>query len=376
MKRTAVIMAGGSGERFWPLSRKRKPKQLLRLASEDKMMIEESIERISPLIPPEDVFIITGELLLDPMRKALEMLPPENIVAEPAKRNTAPCLGLAASFIAERYSEGYKPEDISIAVLTADQSIPDTEGFLKTVKAALDHVEKNPVLATIGIPPERPETGYGYIEVDESFDPDKEEVEIKPVVRFTEKPDVDTAEKFMKAGNYLWNSGMFFWRMDTFIDSMKKCLPEVGEQLGEMSRRYFKKTRLQLPEALETVRPIFEEFPNTSIDYGLMEKADNVVVCRAKFSWDDIGSWDSLPRIRPVDSSGNVKSGNTVTFDMNDSVIINESSDDEMIVSAFGMDDVVIVVTDDAVLVCPKDSVQEVKKSVETIKKDFGDKWL
>ena len=164
MKRTAVIMAGGSGERFWPLSRKRKPKQLLALES-DKMMLEQAINRILPTIPSNDIYIITSELLLEPIRKAISLLPPENILAEPFKRNTAPCLALAASFIEAKYSADYKREEISIAVLTADQSIKPDSGFAKTIETTLDFVENNNVIATIGIIPSRPETGYGYIKL-------------------------------------------------------------------------------------------------------------------------------------------------------------------------------------------------------------------
>ena len=285
MIRTAVIMAGGSGERFWPMSRTMKPKQLLNLAS-DKTMLEDSILRISPLIPPEDIFIITSQVLLEPIRKALPQLPPENVVAEPVKRNTAPCLALAAAFIAERYSEeGLDISDISVAVLTADQNIYPNDEFIRTVGAGLNYVEKNNCLATIGIQPDRPETGYGYIEVETQFDKKKNEPEIKPVIRFLEKPSLVRAEEFLKKGNYLWNSGMFFWRLDTFIASMINSTPEIGNKIDEIRKSYSKKTRLALPEALDRITPLFDKFPNISIDYALMEKADNVVVTKATFLW-------------------------------------------------------------------------------------------
>jgi mannose-1-phosphate guanylyltransferase len=377
MKRTAVIMAGGSGERFWPLSRKRKPKQLLKLASENKMMLEESIERISSLIPPEDIFIITGSHLLEPIRRALPILPAENIVAEPFKRNTAPCLALAAAFIAERYKEeNLETKDISISVLTADQDIQNVDGFISTVESALNYVETNPVLATVGIQPSRPETGYGYIEVNESFSIENEVAEIKSVLQFHEKPTYDKALEYLHKGNYLWNSGMFFWRLDTFINSMEKCLPEVGSKISEMQIKYQNKTRKALLEAYSGIESIFENFPNISIDYGLMEKADNVVVTKALFTWDDIGSWDSLDRIRPKDENGNIISGNTAIFDTKNSIIINESSNNKIVVSSFGINDIVVVVTDDAVMLCPKNRVQDVKKSVEIIKNKYGDKWI
>ncbi|MDA3843314.1 MAG: sugar phosphate nucleotidyltransferase [Candidatus Kapabacteria bacterium] len=376
MKRTALIMAGGSGERFWPLSRKRKPKQLLPLAGE-KTMIEESIDRISALIPPEDVFIITGEHLLEPLRNGLPSLPPQNIIAEPYKRNTAPCLALGASFIEAKYAAlGIKSNEISIAVLTADQNISPLSGFIKTVDAAMNYVENNPQIATIGIPPNRPETGYGYIETKDRFSADNDTAEIKPVLAFREKPSLKTAREFLAAGNYLWNSGMFFWRLDTFKISMIKNCPSVGDHIDPMRDAYLNMTDDVLDDALPEAAPFFKSMPNTSIDYGLMERADNTVVARALFDWDDIGSWDSLDRIREKDSKGNISEGVTALTDVTDSIIINQAKDRDVIIAGVGLDNTVIVVTDDAGLVCPKDRVQEVKKCVEIIKEDKNDKWL
>lgn len=375
MKRTAVIMAGGSGERFWPLSRMKKPKQLLALASE-KTMLEEAIDRVSPIIDVNDIYIITSELLLEPLRRELTILPPENIIAEPHKRNTAPCLALSAAFIAAKYDNEFKPEEISIAVLTADQSISPAEGFIQTIDSALNYVENNKALCTIGIPPSRPETGYGYIEVDGYFDYNFNAPEIKPVKAFHEKPTFQKAEEFLLAGNYLWNSGMFFWRLDTFIEQMILCLPIVGNNIELMQKRYKSKTSIALPEALFSISELFADFPNISIDYGLMEKAKDVVVAKALFDWDDIGSWDSLPRIREVDKDQNVVEGKNVLVDVKDSVIINSNKNDKIIVAGLGLENMVIVVTDDAVMVCPKDRVQEVKKCVEKIRTEKGEKWL
>ena len=229
MKRTAIIMAGGSGERFWPLSRKEKPKQLLNLSSEDKMMIEESIERIAPVIKPEDIYIITSSLLQKPIRKALPQLPEENIIAEPYKRNTAPCLALGAAFIKAKYAaEGIEDKDISIAVLTADQMISPADGFVKTVTAALDYVEEHPVIATIGILPGRPETGYGYIEVKEAFEKGYENIEIKPVLSFREKPNPEAAAKYLEDGRFLWNSGMFFGALTLSPIHLKNIFPRLA----------------------------------------------------------------------------------------------------------------------------------------------------
>ncbi len=377
MKRTAVIMAGGSGERFWPLSRMKKPKQLLNLNSDSMTMIEESIDRISPLIPPEDIFIITGPVLLEPMRNALPMLPPENIVAEPAKRNTAPCLALAAAYISARYEgKGISAEEISMAVLTADQRIMPKEAFIRTVESALSYVENTPSLGTIGIMPARPETGYGYIEVESSFDPSNTGIQIKPVLAFREKPDIAAAMKFISSGNHLWNSGMFFWRVDRFIAGMAACLPEVGGRIADMQAALAGQTGTPLNDLPWKVAEIFSAFPSISIDYGLMERADNVVVARALFTWDDIGSWDSLERVNGKDKNDNIITGDVSLVDVSNSIIVNSSSDKKIIVAAIGLSDMVIVTTDDAVLICPKGRVQEVKKCVEQIRESGGNKWL
>jgi mannose-1-phosphate guanylyltransferase len=330
-----------------------------------------------PLIPPEDIFIITSRTLLEPMRSALLMLPAQNIVAEPFKRNTAPCLALAAAFIAERYAkDGIGTDEISIAVLTADQSIKPTDKFIATVEAALDYVEKENALATIGIQPIRPETGYGYIETDKAESADSGTVKIMKVIRFREKPDFDTAYKFWKAGNFLWNSGMFFWRLDNFIQSMLENSPDIGLKIEPLRTAYRGRTNVSLPDALERAAPPFEAMPDISIDYALMEKAQNTVVVRALFDWDDVGSWDSLDRFKEKDSDSNIIQGKVITVDSKDSVIINASQNSGILVAGIGMENFVIVVTDDAVLVCPKDKVQDVKKCVDKIKRENWSKWL
>ena len=368
-------MAGGSGERFWPLSRRNRPKQLLSLTSV-KTMIEESIDRISGLIEIKDIFIITGNALLAPLRKGLPDLPPENIVAEPFKRNTAPCLALAAAFVAAKYEGLYPVDKISMAVLTADQSIQPEEGFRDTVAAILDYTELNPCLGTIGIPPSRPETGYGYIEVEGQFDNSGISPELKKVAAFREKPDAATAAEFAASGRFLWNSGMFFWRLDVFIDAMKAHLPEVGTKIVAMTEAYKGQASKVQNSGLESISAIFEKFPDISIDYGLMEKAPEVVVAKAIFDWDDIGSWDSLDRFRAKDESGNVRQGDAALVDIRNSIILNASTDSKIKVAGIGLDNFVIVVTDDAVLVCPKDRVQDVKKSVAILKNQGWDEWL
>jgi len=374
MKKIAVIMAGGSGERFWPLSRRRKPKQLLKLSSE-KTLIEESIDRISGLIPKEDIFIITGELLLEPIREVLGDFPPQNVIAEPCKRNTAPCLALAASIILAKYDNLYDASHIVIAVLTADQLINPVEGFRKTIEHLMNYVAKNNVLATIGIKPSRAETGFGYIEIDKTFNYSSVDNEISKVISFHEKPDFNKAQKFMESGRFLWNSGMFFWRIDKFIEEMIQNLPEIGTKILQLKEIYKNKTDLVLSGYLPEANDIFSAFPDISIDYGLMEKAKDVVVAKALFDWDDIGSWDSLGRFKKVDDDENISEGNNIILDTKNTTVINQS-DGKILFTGFGLDNFVIVVTDDAVLVCPKDKAQDVKRIVAQIKITGRESWL
>lgn len=375
MKRTAVIMAGGSGERFWPLSRRKQPKQLLCLTSDDKTMIEETLERIASLVSYSDMFIITSEALLAPMREMLPNIPPENIVAEPLKRNTAPCIALAAAFIAERYvAEGLHPRDISMAVLAADHYISSKELFCTTAEAAFTCAETTGQLVTLGITPSRPETGYGYVETTEA---EAAPLVAEKVVSFREKPSREKAEEFVASGNFLWNSGMFFWRLDVVVEGLCQHLPDVGSAIDTLRAALHNRTRNTPSGTPQGTREIFAPMPDISIDYGLMERAENVAVVRALFPWDDVGSWDAMPRVFPSDGQGNVTVGDTVVLDSTNCVVVNRCSSNPVAVAVVGMDNVVVVATPDGVLVCPVDRVQEVKKVVQTLqKKEGGEQFL
>jgi len=361
-------MAGGSGERFWPLSRKNRPKQLLALTS-DKLMIEEAIERIMPLIPLENIYIFTSEILQNPIRKALPNLPPENVVSEPFKRNTASCLAYAAVFLTEKY--GVSESEISMAILTADHYISTSSQFIQTVDNALDYAEQNSCLVTIGIPPVRPETGYGYIEIET---PNSTPDFICPAISFREKPTKVAAIDFLKSGNFLWNSGMFFWRIDTFLQSIHQNLTSIDEKLEELRKAIYRKTTIVCDGAISEVKPIFEQFPDISIDYGIMEKADNVAVIRAGFLWDDVGSWDSLDRMKPLDEAGNVLSGKSVVIETQNSTIINTS--ENQVIALIGVENIVVVVTDDAILVCPKEKAQNVRQAVTALRNIGQENYL
>lgn len=353
MNTYVVIMAGGSGERFWPLSRIRKPKQLLGLTNPNVSMLAEAIARIEPLVPAERILIITSEVLQGPIRDAIPTLPKENVVAEPAKRNTAPCLALACSLIQKR--EG---ADALMAVLTADHFIGNAADFRNDVEKALQYAEQHNALVTIGIPPTRPETGYGYIQVQEQ----QTKGDVIPVEGFKEKPPFSVAVEYVKSGRYLWNSGMFFWRTGSLQAAMDALLPDVSKHILPMTNMLSEDCRAELSET-------FALMPDISIDYGVMERAANVAVLPASFPWDDVGSWDALERMQPLDQEGNVRQGDTVCLETSGSIVVNAHHGSH-IVATLGIEDCVVVVTDDATLVCSKSRAQDVKAVVAQLRNE------
>ena len=388
MNTYVVIMAGGSGERFWPLSRIHKPKQLLRLTSPSQTMIEEAIDRISPLVPsdrikplvPSDrILIITSEVLRETIVKALPSIPPENVIAEPAKRNTAPCLALASAIIRQRENGN----DALMAVLAADHFIGDADAFRADVEKALAYAEANDALVTMGIQPTRPETGYGYIQILRG--PQDDKFAIHRVEQFREKPTLELAREFLASGNYLWNSGMFFWRVSTLEAAMKLTLPDVGNAIAALAPRPHttdettsettgdetadETTGETGDETTEVsaARLLFASLPDISIDFGVMERAKNVVVVPASFPWDDVGSWDSLYRMQTHDSFDNVVKGNVEMVDTAGSIICNANTRPH-VVATLGLDDIIIVATDDATLICSKERAQDVKQIVTALR--------
>jgi len=285
-RRVGVVMAGGSGERFWPISRRLRPKQLLHLTQDQETMLGEAVSRVAPLIAPEDVYVVTGEHLVAAIREAGVGVPDENVIAEPCKRNTAGCLAYAAAHLLAKY--GGDGDDLTMAVLTADHIIGDSEAFRATIRIAMDAAESEQALATVGMVPTRPETGYGYIQADADPLPQYAgSVQVYPVAAFHEKPDAARAEAFMQSGHYFWNGGMFFWRLSVFLAALAEASPNIAAAVRAMT------------DAMRAgddgrVRQAFEALENISIDYALMERADNVVVARADFDWDDVGSWPAL----------------------------------------------------------------------------------
>jgi mannose-1-phosphate guanylyltransferase len=350
-------MAGGAGERFWPYSRRNQPKQLLPLVS-DQSMLAETVQRVSPIIPVDRIFIVAGAHLKDSIQNALPELPSENLLIEPMPRNTAPCLALAAAVSFKQFGE------VSMAVLTADHYIQGDQNFLNNVEAALTFAENNPALVTFGIPPKRPDTGYGYIEAGEVAEKSELGVVCK-VTRFHEKPDQETAKKYVKQGNFFWNSGMFFWRNTTFLETAREKSPELADAMEKI------KSDWGTSQQNKTLKRTFESLQKTSIDYALMEKSENVFVVEADFGWDDIGTWQALDRIVKIDNDGNVCVGNGLAEDTQNTIIFNKATgrtqDRDPLVVTLGVNDLVIVNTGDAILICPKDRCQDIKEIIKLL---------
>jgi len=371
MKKIVIIMAGGSGERFWPLSKTIKPKQLLDLSGNSKTLLEESIDRIINFVDNKDIYIITNSILQNKIRDILKTIPPENVIAEPYKRNTAPCLALAAGIILAKYCN-YNPNEIVISVLTADQIIEPVDKFLYSLNILSNFSLKSDSISTIGIVPNRPETGFGYIELANVIDENNQMFKAK---KFHEKPDKETALKYIHSGNCLWNSGMFFFRLDIFIDLLTNHLPEIGSQIKNISILYKDYINCKIDGALPQIDEIYKNFPDISIDYGLMEKLTNVYVLKSNFSWDDIGSWDALFRIRNKDINGNIIEGEVEYIDVTNSIIINHSTN-KFLIAGFRLDEMLIVKTDDALLVTKLSNAQEIKQIIKQLKENNKLDWI
>ncbi len=348
MKTTALIMAGGRGERFWPKSRKNLPKQFLSLTGDGKTMIQLTIERILPLVAMEDIFISTNKDYKSLVLEQLPGIPRENILCEPCSRNTAPCMGLGAVHIAKKY------EDATMVVLPSDHLIRYNSMFINTLKDASEIAQKDSNLVTIGITPDYPETGYGYIK----FNPDICEGRSFIVDRFVEKPSLEVAKEYLATDEYLWNSGMFVWKVSSILQKMKELLPEIYEGLLKIQNA------IGTPEEEEILEKEFHDLQSISIDYGIMEKSKNIYTLPGTFGWDDVGSWLAVKRIKKSNEFGNVVNGNVITIETKNCII--EGS--KKLIATVGLENLIIVDTQDATLICEKDSAGDIKKILENLK--------
>lgn len=341
---TALIMAGGKGTRFWPLSTEEKPKQFLNLIGEETM-IQMTINRIKPIIPIERIFVCTGEMYVDLVKEQLPELPDRNIIVEPEGRNTAPCIALSAMVI-DRY---YK--NSNMVVLPSDHLINDEEEFRNTLLAADSFIrEKDEAIVTLGMNPTRPEVGYGYIKYSNEVLKSNDFRVIK-VDAFVEKPNLDTAKKYLREGNYLWNGGMFIWSINNIINQIKMYSPNTYNSLINIME--VREDKLQ-----ETINSNYENTEATSIDYAVLEKSKDVYVIPSNFGWDDVGSWEALDRYRDKDESGNVLVGQSKAIKANNNLVI--SSSNRVVVE--GLSDIYVIENDGKVLVGHKSNVANVKE--------------
>ncbi|HET56145.1 MAG TPA: mannose-1-phosphate guanylyltransferase [Ignavibacteria bacterium] len=346
-----VIMAGGVGSRFWPRSRKSKPKQLLNIFGENSM-IRETYKRVSNFVKSENVFVITNKLQSELIQLDLPELPKGNIISEPVGKNTAPCVAVSAKII------NNKSQDSVIITLPADHLIKDKNEFERLILKWAKFAFENNVLLTFGIIPERPETGYGYINYDKSSQTDG----VYKVNKFVEKPNLEKAKEYLSGGNYLWNSGMFIWRSDVILDEVQKYLPETHSLIAKLKNGDY-------DNIIEEIYPMFQ---STSVDYGIMEKSDRVYVIEGNFGWSDVGSWESVYELSPKDNNGNAVNGDVLTIDSKDSYIYS----DNKFTAVVGVNDLVVINLDDALLVCHRKKAQAVKDVVDNLNSESRDELL
>lgn len=355
----AVIMAGGGGTRLWPMSRAAQPKQLLPLV-EDQSMFRVSVERLAPLFTPERIYVVTGERYIDSMCIDCPEIPRENFIGEPVGKNTGPAAALAATVIQQRDPEA------TIALLTADHHIGLKDRFRDVLKVAYELAQEGRIV-TLGISPSIPSTGFGYIRRGEVLR-EIDDFVCYQSAGFTEKPDATTAARFIQSGDYSWNSGMFIWRADEALRQFEQHQPDIYRAMMTLQ------PKVDTPAFEATLSHVWERMPKVPIDTGVMELADNIAVIPVDIGWSDVGSWDALFQVLSLDESGNGykgKSPNRVVIDTTNSLVYSN----KMTVT-IGIDDLVIVETDDVLMVCHKSRTQDVRRVVEMLRDMQGDSYL
>jgi mannose-1-phosphate guanylyltransferase len=351
-----VIMAGGIGSRFWPYSRNDRPKQFLDVLGVGKTLLQLTYERFREVCPRKNIYVVTNDTYDNLVREQLPDMGDEQILLEPSRRNTAPCIGYAS------YKIRLKNPNAVIAVTPADHAIIRERTFIKTIIKSLEYAEKEDILITLGITPNRPETGYGYIQYIEN-----KSKRIKKVKTFTEKPQLDLAKKFIESGDFVWNAGIFIWNVNAITHAFDQYLPDIAETFESMKDDFFTK------KEKASINTAYSHFRNISIDYGVMEKAENVFVILGKFGWSDLGSWDSLHDLKKKDKNQNVIEADAMTYDTHNSLIIGEK---EKLIVVQGLKGYLIADCGDVLLICKKDQEKAIRQYVKDAKSKKGEKYV
>ena len=353
-----AIMAGGIGSRFWPMSRQNFPKQFLDILGTGKTLVQDTYNRFANFIPAENIYIVTSAEYKDIIKKQLPQLPEENILCEPSRKNTAPCIAYIAYKLNQKHPKG------NLICAPADHLITDTTGFTKVCLEAMSFVNKHNAFITLGITPSYPNTGYGYIQHEQQPVTDN----VYKVKTFTEKPNTELAQTFIASGDFLWNAGIFVWQVQNIVKAFEKYLPEMAEVFAA------EKMLFNTEKETEAVERIYPQCTNISIDFGIMEKADNVYIIPSSFGWSDLGTWNSAYENMHKDYLENAVSGNhVIVFDSYKNMIHAEKN---KLVVMQGLEDYIVVDTKDVLLICKKEKEQEIKEYVAEVKRNKGEKYL
>ncbi|MFZ4414323.1 MAG: mannose-1-phosphate guanylyltransferase [Bacteroidales bacterium] len=356
-----VIMAGGIGSRFWPMSRTSQPKQFIDILGIGETLIQQTFKRFERVCPSENIYIVTNEIYRDLIKKQIPHIKDEQIVCEPARRNTAPCIAYANYKILQINPEA------NIIVAPSDHIILNEDAFIEVITSALKATKKNDWLLTLGITPSRPDTGYGYIQFNDQIT-STDDSRINKVKTFTEKPVLEMAESFLESGDFLWNAGIFVWSLKSIMKAFEKYLPEVDAIFKDGMQYYNTKNEANFIKNAYTI------CKNISIDYGIMEKADNVYVLSSEFGWSDLGTWGSLYEIRQKDENGNTIVGkNVMTYNSSNSII---NMPKEKLVVIQGLDDYIVVEDDNILLICKKTEEQQIRQFVNDVMSEKGEKFI
>lgn len=355
----AVIMAGGIGSRFWPMSRESQPKQFLDILGTGESLIQMTFSRLKRIVPAENMVVVTQERYRQMVQEHLPELPAENILCEPFMRNTAPCIAYANHWIAQK--AGAHADEVSIIVAPSDHLILEEDEFIEILELACAHTIETNHLVTLGIKPSRPDTGYGYIQFEDL--PDVQDNRIRLVKTFTEKPQLDLAEQFLSSGDFYWNSGIFIWSLNNITAAFEKFLPDMQELFQERA------TDFRTSEESRAIQSIYGDCENISIDYGIMEKAPNVAVVLSDFGWSDLGTWGSVHEKLEADAHGNGAAGaDLLSVEASGNVVAASSGSTKKLIAIRGLNDFIIVDTPDALLICPKAEEQWIKQLVTELK--------